>query len=478
MMKNGAKQMRTGEEMKMKEFETLQDKYVMVAGAGRSGVASTGLLIRNGAKVMLYDQNEKLDVEKLLSGFSAPEKVSVVTGELKKTDLKDVDLMVISPGISPKLPFVDLVREAGIPIWGEIELASFYNKGRIAAITGTNGKTTTTTLTGEIFRHVAPESLIVGNIGLPFTQFADATNEKTLVAAEISSFQLETVYTFHPHVAVITNLTPDHLDRHGSFENYAALKFEIAKNMTKDDVMILNYDDPEVRARKDLVKNARVVWFSHETEPEEGAFVRDGKIIVRDQGEEHEILLVKSIRILGEHNLENVLASVLLTYYMDIPKEIIRDAVMNFMGVEHRIEFVRNVNGVEYYNDSKGTNPDAAIKALKAMKTTTLLIGGGYDKGNTFDEWVECFKGKVRYLVLIGATDPIITRCCKDHGFHEIIHVETLKDAVIFCYNHAMPEDAVLLSPACASWDMFKDFEERGNLFKQYVNELEEKEFE
>ena len=462
----------------MKTFETLQDKYVMVAGAGRSGIASAGLLIRNGAKVMIYDQNEGLDREKLLSGFSVPEKVKVVTGELGKEDLEGIDLMVISPGISPKQPFVELVRNENIPIWGEIELASYYNKGRIAAITGTNGKTTTTTLTGEIFRRVAPESLIVGNIGLPFTQFADATNEKTLIAAEISSYQLETVYTFHPEVAVITNLTPDHLNRHGSFENYAAIKFEITKNMTKDDVVILNYDDPEVRSRRDLVKNARVVWFSHETEPEEGAFVRDGRIIVRDKGKEQEVLMVKSIRILGEHNLENVLSAVLLAYYMGIPKEIIRDTVMDFQGVAHRIEYVRNVNGVEYYNDSKGTNPDAAIKALKAMKSTTLLIGGGDDKGNTFDEWVECFPGKVRYLVLIGKTDPIITRCCKDHGFHEIVHVETLKDAVIFCYRNAMPGDAVLLSPACASWDMFKDFEERGDLFKQYVNELEEKEFE
>ena len=378
----------------------MNNKKVIVAGAGKSGIASAGLLIRNGAKVVIYDQNTEADRNSILEGFAKGDNPTLELGELKDEILDGADLFVISPGIPVDAPFVEKVRKRGIPIWGEIELAAHFNKGCIAAITGTNGKTTTTTLVGEMFKNYKEDSLVVGNIGLPFTRFADATNEDMLVAAEISSFQLETIVDFKPHVSAVLNLTPDHLNRHYTFDNYANTKFRITENQSAEDYIVLNYDDPETKVRADKVGAAKIAWFSHEIEVEEGAFVRDEHIFIKHDGKEDDILEVSGIKILGEHNLENVLAAVAIAFYMNVPTDIIRDTVYAFNGVEHRIEFVREVKGVRYYNDSKGTNPDAAIKAIKAMKSTTLLIGGGYDKDSTYDEWVDCFAGKVRYLVL------------------------------------------------------------------------------
>ena len=451
----------------------MKGKYVIVAGAGKSGIAATGLLIRNGARVTLYDQNTELNKEAVLSDFVGTGNVDVVVGELTDELLDKADLFVISPGIPVDSPFVEKVRKAGIPIWGEIELAYYFNRGTIAAITGTNGKTTTTTLVGEIFKTYSQDSLVVGNIGLPFTRFADSTTDGTLVAAEISSFQLETIHDFKPHVSAILNLTPDYLNRHYTFDNYIDAKFRIAENQTDEDYIVLNMDDPEIMKRIDKL-HTNICYFSHKGEPEQGSYVRDGKVYVRKDGIEEYVLDVDRIKILGEHNLENVLAAVAVSFFMDVPIDIIRDVVYSFKGVEHRIEFVREVKNVRYYNDSKGTNPDAAIKAIKAMKSTTLLIGGGYDKQSDYDEWVSCFPGKVRYLVLIGETADKILSCCKSHGFNQVVKAETLEDAVKFCYSHAKPGDDVLLSPACASWDMFKSYEERGNLFKLYVDSLEE----
>ena len=451
----------------------MKGKYVIVAGAGKSGVAATGLLIRNGARVTLYDQNTEIDKESILGDFMGSGNVDIALGELTDELLEKADLFVISPGIPVDAPFVEKVRKAGIPIWGEIELAYYFCDGHIAAITGTNGKTTTTTLVGEIFKTYTQDSFVVGNIGLPFTRFADSSTDNTYIAAEISSFQLETIHEFRPHVSAILNLTPDHLNRHYTFDNYVDAKFRIAENQTDEDYIVLNMDDPEIMKRVDKLKT-NICYFSHNAEVEQGTFVRDGKIYLRKNGIEEYVLDVDRIKILGEHNLENVLAAVCISAFMDIPSDIIRDVVYAFKGVEHRIEFVREVRDVRYYNDSKGTNPDAAIKAIKAMKSTTLLIGGGYDKQSDYDEWVECFPGKVRYLVLIGETADKILTCCKNHGFNEVVKAETLEDAVRFCYSHARPGDDVLLSPACASWDMFKSYEERGNLFKLYVDSLED----
>ena len=452
----------------------MKGKKVIVAGAGKSGVSSVGLLLRNGADVILFDQNEALDKEALFSNFGNPDRVELVLGSMTPEKIREASLMVISPGIALDAPFVNRVRDAGVTIWGEIELAAHFNRGRIAAITGTNGKTTTTTLVGEIFKAFRKDSLVVGNIGTPFTQFADSTQPNQLVAAEISSFQLETIQDFHPEVSAVLNLTPDHLNRHHTFENYADAKMRIAENQTQDNFCVMNYDDPEVRKRAEALTNVQVVYFSRLSELKTGVYIRDDNIVIREPEHETTVLPVSDIRILGTHNVENVLAAVAIAYKMGIPLSVIRDTVETFQGVEHRIEFVRKVGGVEYYNDSKGTNPDAAIKAIQAMKAPTLLIGGGYNKNSTYDEWIEAFEGKVRYLVLMGETAQAISDCAKRHGFNQVVFVDSLEEAVKFCAEHARPGDAVLLSPACASWDLFKSYEERGTKFKEYVKQLED----
>ena len=447
-------------------------KNVCIAGAGKSGKAAAALLIRNGAGVTIFDQNKELDTGAVRKDIEGGEKVEFMLGDMDDEFIKGLSLFVISPGIPCDADFVNKVRGNNIPIWGEIELAYYFSKGTIAAITGTNGKTTTTTLVGEIFKAYKDDSIVVGNIGIPFTEYADRCNEGMLVAAEISSFQLETVHTFRPHVSAILNLTPDHLNRHYTFDNYARVKFDISMNQTEDDYAVLNYDDPEVRARENLIKNAKIIYFSRKEELQEGVFVKDGKVVVRENGNDLEVLSLKDVKILGDHNVENVLAAVAITHYMGIPADIIEKVITAFQGVEHRIEYVRTLNGVKYYNDSKGTNPDAAIKGIKAMPGPTYLIGGGYDKKSEFDEWIEAFDGKVKALVLLGATKDKIAETARRLGFNDIVMVADLKEAVAYCAEHAKNGDNVLLSPACASWDMFKSYEQRGELFKEYVNEL------
>ena len=450
----------------------MKDKKVIVIGAGKSGLASSGLLLRQNAYVTLYDGKTDLNTEEIYAEMNHNPRFKISLGELTDEILEGIDICVISPGVPTDAGFMEKVGNKGIPIWGEIELAYYLNKGRIAAITGTNGKTTTTTLVGEIFKERQDDTLVVGNIGLPFTRLADSTDEDTLIALEVSSFQLETIHTFKPHVAAILNLTPDHLNRHHTLDNYYNTKFRITENQTEDDYIVLNYDDPEIRSREGLVKKARKIYFSRKEVLKDGVSVDGYDIIVSENGEKTRIMDVRAINILGDHNLENVLAAVAVTYYMGIPAETIERVVGQFNGVEHRIEFVRELDGVRYYNDSKGTNPDAAIKAIKAMQSSTLLIGGGYDKQSEYDEWIESFDGKVRYLVLLGETASAIEACCKRHGFNQIVMVDSLEDAVKFCHENAIQGENVLLSPACASWDMFPNFEVRGEMFKKYVNEL------
>jgi UDP-N-acetylmuramoylalanine--D-glutamate ligase len=461
-------------ERHLEEFKSLEEKNVLVLGAARSGICSAELLLRNGAKVTVFDQNVKIDKEAFFSHFENGVKPALVLGDFTEDLIKDVDLVVISPGIFPDLPFVTTIRDAGIPVWGEIELAAHFNKGRVAAITGTNGKTTTTTLVGEIFKAYNSKSLIVGNIGIPFTGFADKTFPGQLISAEISSYQMQITYTFHPEVSALLNLTPDHLNRHGTFERYADAKMRLTRNADEKNTFVMNYDDPEVRKRGETITHMKISWFSRLNEVSEGAFLRDGWIIIRHAGEEISVLPLSEIQILGAHNVENVLAASLITYLMGVPVEVIRSTVAAFKGVEHRIEYVKTVKGVKYYNDSKGTNPDAAIKAIEAMVTPTVLIGGGYDKHNEYDEWINAFGDKVKYLVLLGETAQAIEDTALRLGFKNIVRVKDLEEAVSTCYKLAEPGDSVLLSPACASWDMFKDFEQRGEMFKDYVRALED----
>lgn len=450
-------------------------KKVLVAGTGKSGICAAALLARNGEKVLLFDENTKLNKKDVLDKLEDTNKdnIEVYIGELTDDIINQCELMVISPGIPVDAPFALKVKEKGLAVWSEIELAYHYEKGMVAAITGTNGKTTTTTLVGEIAKAYNDKTFVVGNIGIPYTKLCDTTSKDSYTVAEISSFQLETIIDFKPHVSAVLNITPDHLNRHYTFENYANCKYKIAMNQTADDYIVINYDDPEAM---NYAKNisAKVVYFSRIKELDNGVFVKNGNIIVKEADKETVVIALSELKLPGEHNVENVLAAVAMTYYMGIPVDVIYGVCKEFLGVEHRIEYVKTVKGVKYYNDSKGTNPDAAIKGIKAMTSPTLLIGGGYDKKSTYDEWIEAFDNKVKALVLIGQTRELIAECARKHGFNNIVLCESLEEAVKYCYDNSVSGDCVLLSPACASWGMFDNYEQRGDLFKEYVRNLEE----
>ena len=447
----------------------------IVAGTGKSGISATKLLVNHGVKVYLFDENKDRDIEAIKEKTGDSELVQIELGELGEDALSSSQLMVISPGIPVDAPFTDVVRNAGIPIWSEIELAYHYGKGKIAAITGTNGKTTTTALVGEIVKAHNAKTIVVGNIGIPYTELCDTTDDDSDTVAEISSFQLETVIDFHPNVSAILNLTPDHLNRHYTFENYGNVKFSITKNQTMDDVTVLNYDDEHTRAMGEKAKDhCHVVYFSRLEKPVGGVYVEDGDIILEDGDKKINVLAIKDLKLMGAHNVENVLAAVGISYYMGVPVDVIRDVATSFKAVAHRIEYVDTIDGVAYYNDSKGTNPDAAIKGIQALVAPTFLIGGGYDKGSEYDEWIEAFDGKVKWLVLIGQTAQKIADCAKRHGFNSIIFEENLQDAVAYCHENAVDGDAVLLSPACASWGQFDNYEQRGDMFKEYVRSYKE----
>jgi UDP-N-acetylmuramoylalanine--D-glutamate ligase len=448
-------------------------KKVLIAGTGKSGINAGKLLLEKGAEIVFYDDNVSLDITKLLSLFEDAERISVVLGEVNEKILSNIDLMVISPGVPVDSDVANAVRDARIPIWSEIELAYHAGAGHLAAITGTNGKTTTTSLVGEIFAAYTDNSFTVGNIGIPYTEVALQMNEDSYTVAEVSSFQLETIVDFRPHVSAVLNVTPDHLNRHYTMENYASVKLDVCKNQKEEDYLILNYDDELTRAMaKDKRVKARVVFFSRLHNLEEGICLQDDAIVIRENGTETKVIDTKDLILLGGHNLENYMAGIGVAHYMGIPMEIIVSAVKTFKGVAHRIEFVKEVNGVAYYNDSKGTNPDAAIKGIQAMNRKTVLIGGGYDKGVAFDDWIKAFDGKVKKLVLLGQTAHMIADTAAKYGFTEVAFAEDLKQAVELCFEAAEPGDAVLLSPACASWGMFDNYEQRGDMFKEFVNEL------
>lgn len=447
----------------------LKNKRVMVAGTGISGIGAAGLLTAAGIETVLYDGNESLQPEEIKARVGRP--VEVILGELTEEDIKGFDLMVLSPGISVNAPFVQKFTANNIPVWSEIELAYYFSKGEIAAITGTNGKTTTTALVGEIVACQCESSFVVGNIGIPYTNVALDTKEESMIVAEISSFQLETIDQFCPKVSAVLNITPDHLDRHGTVECYADTKLKIVMNQTKDQYCVLNYDDPTTRAMAERI-DATPVFFSRLEVLESGVYLDGDQFVVSWNGEKQVICTMDDINLLGGHNHENILAAIGVSYFMGIAPANILEGVRKFKGVAHRIEFVAEVNGVAYYNDSKGTNPDAAIKGIQAMNRPTYLIGGGYDKKSTYDEWIDAFDGKVKALILIGQTAEKIADTARKHGFDAIVMAETLEEAIQYGADHAVEGEAVLLSPACASWGMFKNYEVRGDMFREYVLQL------
>ena len=445
----------------------LKEKNVIVMGAGKSGIAAVKLLTKAGANVILFDENKELDKNAFLEKVS-PCKPQIYLGELDETLLDKVDLLVMSPGIPVDTPFVDRFKNKNIPVWGEIELGYRLAAGRLVAITGTNGKTTTTALTGKIVADYYGKSYVVGNIGDPYTDHAFDITDEDVTVAEVSSFQLETAEEFHPNVSAILNITPDHLNRHHTMECYVGWKESIAKNQDKEDTCVLNYEDEYLRNFGERC-NAKVVWFSSASKLKDGYYL-DGEVICySENGNVSEVMNVNDMKLLGIHNYENVMAAIAMTRALGIDFESIVKSVKEFTAVEHRIEYVATVDGVDYYNDSKGTNPDAAIKGIQAMKKKTVLIGGGYDKQNEYDEWIDSFDGKVTYLILIGQTKEKIAECARKHGFDSIILCDSFEEAFNEAKNKACEGQAVLLSPACASWGMFKNYEERGRIFKEMV---------
>ncbi len=449
-----------------------KEKEVLVVGLGKSGVAACGLLKQMEAHVSLYDANENMD---------APDMgVPVYLGGYPEDVFAAFDCAVFSPGVPTDIPLASFLKRNGVPIIGEIELAYLAERGRVVGITGTNGKTTTTTLVGEIIKAHNENTFVVGNIGNPYTKEVLKSSPESVTVAEISSFQLETIDTFAPDVSAVLNITPDHLNRHRTMENYIDAKMSITRNQSEKQLCVLNYGDSVLRERARTLP-CRVAFFSSKGKPErhtlpEGKYCpgmyKDaaGNICMEDSGEA--LLNQKETRLPGDHNAENIMAALLMAFEMGVPKETAVRVVKQFSPVEHRVEFVRTLSGVDYYNDSKGTNPDAAIKGIQSMDRRTVLIGGGYDKGGDFGDWIRSFDGKVKKLLLLGATKEKIADDAEKNGFTEYQFADTLEEAVRVAHELAEEGDAVLLSPACASWDMFKSYEERGNLFKEYVNAL------
>ncbi len=453
----------------------------LVIGSGISGIGAVSLLGHMGADIILFDGSDKVTAEDLQDKLNAELSDQCmeyppycIAGELPVEAEEQVEAAVLSPGVPTDIPLVNRLRDRGVPILGEIELAFLAEKGRMAAITGTNGKTTTTTLVGEIMRaHLGADKVfVVGNIGNPYTMEVLKTASDTVTVGEISSFQLETVHSFRPHVSAILNITPDHLNRHHTMEAYAAAKEAVACNQDQSDICVLNADNGYTA---DFAQRcpARAVLFSSQRELRDGYYLRGDHIVKSVDGEARVLLDIhRDMKLVGLCNVENVMAAIAVSEGMGVPMETILRVVREFQAVEHRIEFVATKAGVDYYNDSKGTNPDAAIQGIRAMSKPTVLIGGGYDKGGEFDEWIESFEGKVKYLVLIGQTREKIADCARRHGFDEerIRFADSFPECLQLCTALAEAGDAVLLSPACASWGMFPNYEVRGQQFKEYVN--------
>lgn len=442
-------------------------KKALVCGMARSGIAAAKLLNRLGARVTLQDMKKREEISADVLALEG-EGIVLYTGANPDEIACAQDLIVLSPGIPCDLPFIAAAENAGIEVISEVELAYCLTPCPITAITGTNGKTTTTTLTGEIMKTAYSGTAVVGNIGVPYSEEVERLTEKDWVVAEISSFQMEKAKEFHPHISAVLNITPDHLNRHKTMDVYIAMKERVFAKQTAEDFCILNHGDAACRKMADKTA-AKVFFFDSSETLAEGIYLDGDAIEVRWGAINETLIHVDELQILGVHNYENVMAAAAMGICAGIALDTIRTVLKGFAGVAHRIEYVATVDGVDYYNDSKGTNVDASIRAVLAMKKPIVLIGGGYDKGSSFDEWTKLFPGRVKHLVLIGVTAPKVRASAEKFGFTAISDCETFEEAVDLCREKAEDGDCVLLSPACASWGMFDNYEQRGDMFKEQV---------
>ncbi|MBQ7867564.1 MAG: UDP-N-acetylmuramoyl-L-alanine--D-glutamate ligase [Clostridia bacterium] len=449
----------------------LTGKKILMVGMARSGIAAAELMAQKGAVPVLNDRKKEEAFGTDLDGLK--KNCQFRLGEEPVALLDEVDGLVISPGVPINAPVVKAAAEKGLPMVGELELAFQNLLGDVLAISGTNGKTTTTTLLGRIFANAGRTTHVAGNIGYPLSSVAQEAKDEDVTVIEVSSFQLESIETFHPHVAALLNITEDHLNRHGTMEEYIRLKGRMFENQTADDCAVLNMDDPTLVKMSEGLK-AQIAFFSRTQKVENGAFVEDGKIVWQWNGARRIICDADQILIPGPHNLENALAATAMACFVGVPAPVIRHTLMTFTGVEHRIEKVRVFKGVTYINDSKGTNVDSTIKAVQSMKAPTVILLGGYDKHTDFmplcREIVD--SAYMAEVIVMGETARQIQEQLEEAGYSRITKAYSMEDAVEKARAMAVSGGNVLLSPACASFDMFRDYEQRGDVFKQIVNDL------
>lgn len=451
--------------------DNIKSKKVLVIGMGKSGLESAKFLKNKGAELYIQDNKTMEEFDE-----DTQKTIEDLNGELYLNEMPDnlteMDMIVVSPGVPADIPLIKEAKEANVKVIGELELAYLFSKGSFVAITGTNGKTTTTTLVWEIFKAAGIDARLVGNIGSPVIASLKGENEKTWYITEVSSFQLETIKEFSPRISAILNITPDHLDRHKTIEAYGKVKGRIKENQGPEDFTIVNFDDKSTLAVASGTK-ATLASFSKFYDIKFGGLIIDDYIAVLDSdGNRHLVCKVDDLNIPGNHNLENVLAATTIAYFAGIDTKIIGKVLSEFKGVEHRLEDCGTVKGVQYVNDSKGTNTDAAIKAIEAMKKPIILIAGGYDKKANFTSFVKAFGTRVKHLVLIGATAVKIKNAAENQGFKNTVILPNMQEAVKEAARRAEEGDVVLLSPACASWDQYENFEERGKDFKSAVEVL------
>lgn len=451
---------------------------ILVIGAARSGVAVSKLLMDNGKAVVLTDNRpedvvlaEFPQVRETLAELEEKGIETVFGRQIDTGVINEIDRVVTSPGVPLTIPIIAEAYRCGVPVIGEAELAYCMTKAPFVAITGTNGKTTTTTLTGEIFKNSGRKTYTVGNIGDPISNYVMEAAPEDVFVTEISAFQLETINKFRPAASAILNLSPDHMDRYGTMENYIAAKARIFENQRGEDFLVLNADDEQV-CELGRQAQCRKYYFSLDKKVAQGAYAMDGGIFINDNESVIPICRIEEMGIKGPHNVQNALAATVLAYFMGVDVVSIAETLKSFGGVEHRQEFVANIGGVDYINDSKGTNTNAAIVALNAMTKPVILIAGGYDKKEDYNEFIEVVRKKVKRMVLVGATASQIEETAESQGYYNTVRVGDYDEAVKVASECAAPGDVVLLSPACASWDMFDNFEIRGQVFKDLVKRI------